>query len=92
MMGRSREVLTFPHGRLPRPVATARKGVSMRLKVSGMTCGHCVSAVTKAVRAVPAVEEVAVDLPTGTVTVTGNPDPRAVREAIAEEGYEILGG
>ncbi|MBW4025271.1 MAG: heavy-metal-associated domain-containing protein [Proteobacteria bacterium] len=31
-------------------------------KVSGMTCGHCVTAVTKAVNTVPLVESVKVDL------------------------------
>lgn len=64
----------------------------MQLKVSGMTCGHCVSAVTRAVQALPAVEGVVVDLASGIVTVTGHPDERAVREAIAEEGYEVLAG
>lgn len=64
----------------------------MRLKVSGMTCGHCVSAVSKAVRAIQAVEDVMVDLATGTVTVAGNPDTRAVRDAIEGEGYEIVDG
>ena len=61
----------------------------LRLKVSGMTCGHCVAAISKAVRAVPSVEDVAVDLGTGEVTLGGNPDERAVRNAIAEEGYEV---
>ena len=59
------------------------------LKVSGMTCGHCVSAVTKAVRAVPAVADVAVDLERGEVRVQGSPDERLVRAAIADEGYEV---
>ncbi|HQT77450.1 MAG: heavy metal transporter [Rhodospirillales bacterium 20-64-7] len=59
------------------------------LKVSGMTCGHCVAAVTRAVQAVPSVERVAVDLQRGEVTVEGHPDERAVREAIVEEGYEV---
>lgn len=61
----------------------------LRLRVSGMTCGHCVSAVTKAVEAIPSVEDVAVDLERGEVTVRGTPDERAVRQAIAEEGYEV---
>lgn len=61
----------------------------LTLKVSGMTCGHCVSAVTKAVNAVPAVDDVAVDLKRGEVTVRGTPDECAIREAIAEEGYEV---
>lgn len=59
------------------------------MNVSGMTCGHCVSAVTKAVKAVPGAEDVAVDLKSGQVTVTGNSDPSAVRHAITEEGYEV---
>jgi len=61
----------------------------LNLNVSGMTCGHCVSAVTKAVKAVPGAEDVAVDLALGEVRVGGNPDPEAVRAAIAEEGYEV---
>ena len=61
----------------------------LNLKVSGMTCGHCVSAVSNAVRAVPGAEDVAVDLDRGEVKVGGDPDPRAVREAIAGEGYEV---
>ena len=59
------------------------------LKVSGMTCGHCVAAVTRAVKAVPSVEGVAVDMDRGEVTVEGHPDERAIREVIAEEGYEV---
>ena len=61
----------------------------LKLRVAGMTCGHCASAVTKAVRAVPSVEDVAVDLERGEVRVGGNPDERAVREAITDEGYEV---
>lgn len=61
----------------------------LRLKVSGMTCGHCVSAVTRAVKAVPSVADVTVDLERGEVTVRGTPDERAIRAAIAEEGYEV---
>ena len=61
----------------------------LHLKVSGMTCGHCVSAVTRAVRAVPGAGDVTVNLGRGEVTVAGDPDPSAVRAAIAEEGYEV---
>lgn len=61
----------------------------LRFKVSGMTCGHCVSAVTRAVKEVPAVEEVSVDLQGGEVTVHGNADPQEVSAAIVEEGYEV---
>ncbi|MBV8614686.1 MAG: heavy-metal-associated domain-containing protein [Acetobacteraceae bacterium] len=63
----------------------------LHLKVSGMTCEHCVRAITEAVRAVPGVEDVSVDLARGDVTVVGTPSARAVRDAIAEEGYTIEG-
>lgn len=61
----------------------------IRLKVSGMTCEHCVRAITQAVKALPGVEGVSVDLARGDVTVTGTPSERAVRDAIAEEGYTV---
>ena len=61
----------------------------LHLKVSGMTCAHCVSAVTRAVRAVPGAGDVAVNLDRGEVTVAGNPDLKAVRAAITEEGYDV---
>jgi len=43
--------------------------------VTGMTCGHCVAAVTEELSALPGVTEVSVDLvPDGTSTVTVNSD------------------
>ena len=61
--------------------------------VVGMTCGHCVSAVTEEVSAVPGVTSVDVDLATGGLTVTGaGPvDEGAVRAAVEEAGYEVAG-
>jgi copper chaperone len=56
--------------------------------VNGMTCQHCVNAVTAEVSSVPGVEAVEVDLGAKTVTVTGG-DDAAVRAAIDEAGYEI---
>ena len=61
----------------------------LHLTVSGMTCGHCVSAVDRAVRAVPGVTDVAVDLERGEVAVTGEPDPGAIRSAVADAGYAV---
>ena len=58
-------------------------------KVDGMSCRHCVMAVTKALESVPGVDEVVeVDLEKGMAVVEGEPDDAAVIEAIAEEGYE----
>ncbi|PFG36850.1 copper chaperone CopZ [Flavimobilis soli] len=66
------------------------------LDVTGMTCGHCVSAVTRELEAVPSVKNVSVDLNVGeasTVTVVSDaPLPEdALREAIDEAGYELAG-
>lgn len=61
----------------------------LTLKVSGMTCGHCVAAVTRAVNTVPEVESVKVDLTRGEVTVTGHPEINALRAAIVNQGYEV---
>jgi copper chaperone CopZ len=64
------------------------------LNVTGMTCGHCVSAVTEELQGVDGVQDVAVDLVAGgasTVTVTsdGPLDESAVRAAVDEAGYEL---
>ena len=61
--------------------------------VTGMTCGHCVSAVTEEVTQVPGVTSVDVDLATGRLTVTSDApvDDDAVRAAVDEAGYELAG-
>lgn len=61
----------------------------IKLKVDGMTCDHCVMAVTKALKGVPGVERVVeVSLERGEALVEGNPNLDALIEAIREEGYE----
>jgi len=61
--------------------------------VTGMTCGHCVSAVTEEVTQVPGVTAVDVDLASGRVTVTSDApvDDDAVHAAVDEAGYEVAG-
>lgn len=57
--------------------------------VKGMTCDHCVHAVTNAVKEVPGVTDVNVELATNSATVGGQGfDVRKIIEAIEEEGYE----
>jgi copper ion binding protein len=62
-------------------------------QVSGMTCGHCVQAVSREVGALPGVEAVDVDLATGAVQVTSRQPlaTEAVRDAVDEAGYELVG-
>jgi copper ion binding protein len=58
--------------------------------VDGMSCGHCVAAVTSEVTKVSGVAGVDVDLAAKTVTVTGEPiDDAAIRDAIDEAGYTV---
>jgi copper ion binding protein len=60
--------------------------------VQGMTCGHCVNAVTDEVGQIGGVRKVDVDLASGKVTVTSD-QPVAeddIREAVVEAGYELV--
>jgi copper chaperone len=64
--------------------------------VSGMSCGHCVHAVTEEISALPGVHAVTIDLVSGgesSVTVTGESALPAdkVRKAVDEAGYELTG-
>lgn len=61
----------------------------LALSIGGMTCGHCVGAVARALRQLEGVtvEEVKV----GSATVSYDPvaaSPERIAQAIAEEGYE----
>jgi copper chaperone len=59
--------------------------------VTGMTCDHCVHAVTEEVSAVAGVDEVTVDLGSGRLTVTSSTEvPYAtVAAAVDEAGYAL---
>lgn len=65
------------------------------VKVAGMTCGHCVNAVTSELSGLDGVSDVAVELVAGgtsTVQVTsaGPLDGDAVRAAVDEAGYDVV--
>jgi copper chaperone len=62
------------------------------INVSGMTCGHCVSAVTMELSLLPTVTEVAVDLESGQVTITSDAalQQAQLATAIDEAGYELV--
>ena len=59
----------------------------LNFKVDGMTCAHCVRAVTSAVQAVDPAAVVEVDLARGRVQVEGRAAPDVLARAIAAEGY-----
>jgi copper chaperone len=60
-------------------------------EIQGMTCGHCVASVSDALRTLPGVDYVDVDLDRGTATVTSESalDNDAVRSAVEEAGYQL---
>jgi copper ion binding protein len=66
--------------------------VSQQFRISGMTCGHCVQAVTEELSSLDGVQSVEVDLDSGTATVrsAAELDRDAVRDAVDEAGYELV--
>jgi copper chaperone len=60
---------------------------TVQLQVTGMSCGHCVAAVTKALKSVPGTQDAQVDLASGRATVHGSAAPEALVKAVADEGY-----
>ncbi|MEI7443850.1 MAG: cation transporter [Burkholderiales bacterium] len=63
--------------------------MEQRFDVQGMTCAHCVKAVTRAVQAVDPAARVEVDLPTGRVAVDSGADRERLAAAIRDEGYTV---
>ena len=65
-------------------------------RVSGMTCDHCVAAVTEELSTLPGVAGVRIDVVPGDVSEvtvdSAQPlDSAAVRAAVDEAGYELVG-
>lgn len=62
-----------------------------QFSIEGMTCEHCVAAVTAEVAKVPGISEVQVDLNEASLTVTGDViDEAAIRAAVDEAGYVVV--
>lgn len=62
------------------------------ITIEGMTCGHCTATVEKALRALPNVTDVKVDLAAKTADVTINTDmnPEILATAVADTGFEVV--
>lgn len=65
------------------------------MNISGMTCGHCVSAVTEELEALEGVSGVDVELNKGgvsraVITSAGPLEPEQIGEAVAEAGYTVV--
>lgn len=63
-----------------------------QLKVSGMTCGGCVSSVTRALKAIDGVGDVNVSLPAGEATVEYDErltSPAKLKSAVQGAGFGV---
>ena len=61
----------------------------LTFEVKDMTCGHCVSAITKALKEVDPQAQVQVDLAGKKVEVESSQAREAIAKAIADEGYAV---
>ncbi|WP_076465393.1 heavy-metal-associated domain-containing protein [Actinomyces mediterranea] len=69
---------------------------TVELSVDGMTCGHCVMSVTEELEEIAGVKNVEVILNSGgtskvTVVTDSELDDDALRDAVAEAGFELVG-
>ena len=58
--------------------------------VEGMTCGHCVKAVTQAIKSQDPAAEVTVDLAAKQVSVQSQLSREVIAGLIREEGYSVV--
>ena len=64
--------------------------MTIEFQVEGMSCQHCVAAVTSAIRGQDATAQVKVDLETGRVAVESTQPVNALKAAIDEAGYTVV--
>ncbi|KFO66546.1 mercury transporter [Smithella sp. SCADC] len=62
------------------------------IKIKGMSCQHCVMAVTKALSALDGIKDVNVDLKSGMATYEEikTVDPMVIAEVVKKAGYEVV--
>lgn len=63
--------------------------MNQNFTVSGMTCGHCEKAVTRAIKQVDPSAEVRIDRSKNLVEVQSQQAREALAKAISEEGYAV---
>jgi len=63
--------------------------MNQTFNVTGMTCGHCEKAVTRAIKQVDPQAEVKIDRSQNRVEVQSQQPRETLAKAIAEEGYTV---
>ncbi|GGY82872.1 heavy-metal-associated domain-containing protein [Streptomyces nitrosporeus] len=73
--------------------AAQTDGITTVYEVKGMTCGHCEGAVSEEISELAGVTSVKAEAATGRVTVASTAPlaDDAVRAAVDEAGYELVG-
>jgi copper ion binding protein len=69
------------------------KVTEVTLKISGMTCDHCVKTVEKSIKALKGVDRAYVDLASQKAQVAYSPDSLTldqIKKAITEAGYQVI--
>lgn len=81
------------HHNVDTSAAKPADGLVTVYNVAGMTCGHCEKAISEEITAIASVTSVKADHGAGQVTVTSTAplDDTAVRAAVDEAGYELVG-
>jgi copper chaperone len=62
------------------------------VKIKGMSCNHCVMAVTKALKEIEGLEDISVNLEKAEATFkeTKPVDPNLIKEKVKKAGYEVI--
>lgn len=65
--------------------------MKVQISIEGMTCGHCVMRVEKALKAVNGVSKVDVSLENknAIVELFGSMDEKVLKEAVEDAGYDV---
>ncbi len=63
----------------------------MTIKIKGMSCNHCVMAVTKALSGIEGLKDVKVDLAKGEADFRNDNsvDLKVIKSAVEKAGYEV---
>lgn len=69
---------------------TSTTPAPLQFQVKGMSCQHCVRAVTQAIQTLDAQAQVDIELARGEVQVRSTLPRDRIAEAIREEGYEVM--
>lgn len=60
------------------------------VKIKGMSCQHCVASVTEALKAIPGISRVQVDLQKGEARYEGDAVLETIKKEIARIGFEVV--